>query len=99
MSSQLVLYKFTLSSSTDSVSNTLLYMTVFFVLFFSFIEDGIRKHTGKWSDMSLLKMAVLKTSVSERVSENIIYRILSIAVVVFRVTLFGLFVVGIIPFL
>ena len=47
----------------------------------------------------LLKMAVLKTSVSERVSENIIYRILSIAVVVFRVTLVGLFVVGIIPFL
>ena len=61
MSSQLVLYSFCLNSSIDSVSNTLLYVAVFFVLCLCFIEDGIMKHIGKWSDLSLLKMEVLKT--------------------------------------
>ena len=42
--------------------------------------------------MSLLKMAVLKT-----VSLKELVRIWSIAVVVFRVILVGLFIVGIIP--
>ena len=78
MSSQMVVsYNFYLNSSINSVSNTILYMTVFFVFFVCFIENGIMKYI-EWSDMSLLKMAVLKTmSVKE------IVRIWSIAVVVF----------------
>ena len=63
------------------MSNTLLNMLILLVLFVCFIEDGIMKHIGKWSDMSLLKMAVLKT-----VSLKELVRIWSIAVVVFRVT-------------
>ena len=63
------------------------------VLFVCFIEDGIMKQIGKWSDMSLLKMAVLKT-----VSVKEFVRITSIAVSVFGLTLVHLFIVGIIHF-
>ena len=66
-------------------------MTVFFVLFICFIEDGIMKQIGKLSDMSLLKIAVLKT-----VSMKEFVRIWSI--VVFCVTLVGLSTVGIFHF-
>ena len=64
------------------------------VLFVCFVEDGIKKHIWKWSDMSLLKMAVSKT-----VSVKEFLRIWPIAFVAFCVTAFGLFIVGIIPFL
>ena len=93
MSSQLVSYNFYLNSSINSVSNTILYMTVFFVFLVCFIENGIMKYIGEWLDMSFFKMAVLKT-----VPVKEFVRIWSIALVVFRVTLVGLFIVGIIPF-
>ena len=40
MSSQPISYNFCLNSSNDSVSNTLLNMTVFFVSFVCFIENN-----------------------------------------------------------
>ena len=43
MSTQLVSYGFCLNSSIDSMSNTLLNMMAFFVLFVCLIEDGIMK--------------------------------------------------------
>ena len=94
MSFQLVSYDFCLNSLIDSVWTTLLNMTVVFVSFVCFIEDEIIRQIGKWSDMFLLKMAVLKT-----VSVKKFLKIWSIAVAVLSLTLVGLFIVGIIPFL
>ena len=58
------------------------------------LVNGIIRQIGKWSEMSLLKNAVLKfLSIKELV------QIWSIAVVLVLVTLVDLFMVGIIPFL
>ena len=85
ISSQLLSYNFCFKNPIDFVSNTTINMTVFLVLFVCFIEDGIMKQIGKWSDMSLIKMTNLKT-----VSVKEFVRIWFIAVVIFCATLIGL---------
>ena len=53
-------------------------------------ENGSKSQTGKWSEISVLKIADLKL-----VSTKELVRIWSIAGAVFIVTLVGLFIVGI----
>ena len=70
MSSQLISYNFCLNSSNDSVSNTLLNMTVFFVSFVCFIENN-HETDRKIFKYVTFKMAVFKTvSVKEFVSSK-----------------------------
>ena len=73
MSSQLVSYNFCLNSLIDSVSNTLLIMTIFFVLFVCFIARWNHETDRKMIRYVTFKNGSFKDSVSERVCENMIY--------------------------
>ena len=91
MSSQLVSYNFCLNSSIDSVSNTLLNISCVFV------NCLFHRRWNHETDKKMIRYVPFKNgSFKDREKEFV--RIWSIAVVTFCVTLFGLFIIGIIPF-